>query len=269
MKMLNWVLVLTLAGTTTTALHAEQDQAVKAAKEVYDHYQGAVIWVSAVLKVEMAGRSQEKKMEAFGTIITKDGLTVVSYAMLDPISLYASFATAKQRKSLPKSQFSDVKMRLADGTEVPARLLLKDPDLDLGFLAPDPDAENAPKTFPHVTLDKTTKAQILDPLIVLTRLGKSFDEEACVDFTRVSAIVKKPRLFYVDRPHASGGGIGTPVFTTDGKVLGISLMRKGRKKRSLSSMLGGDFSTVILPCEDVLDIAQQAKKAASTQKAKT
>lgn len=261
------VLTLALVAMATAPIRAD-DQAVKAAKQVYEKHQEAVIWISAVLKVEMSGRSQEKKMEAFGTIIDKNGLTVMSYAMLDPISLYASMATAKQRKALPKSQFSDVKMRLADGTEIPARLVLKDPDLDLAFVVPEPDAKEAPKTFPHVTLDKTVKAEVLDRLIVLTRLGKSFDEQPCIDFTRVSAIVKKPRLFYVDRPHASGGGIGTPVFTTEGKVLGISVMRKGPKSRSLSSMLGGDFSTIILPCDDVLEIAQQASKAASTQKAK-
>ncbi|MBN1341095.1 MAG: trypsin-like peptidase domain-containing protein [Phycisphaerae bacterium] len=252
------VVCLLFTGLGTSA-SADEAADARTGREILAKYQDAVIWISAVLKVDFGGRSRERKMEVYGTIIDPNGLTVVSYSMLDPISLLSSSMLGKD-KDMPKAQFSDVKMELPDGTEVPVSVVLKDPDLDLAFLVPEvKEGEKLPK-LTHIKLDTDAKAQVLDRLIILTRLGKAFDRQPCIDFTRLSAIVKKPRTFYVDSPYVMGSGVGTPVFTTEGKVLGISVMRKGPKSGGVSGGGAGDFSTVILPSEDVLEIAQQAMK---------
>ena len=53
-----------------------------------------------------------------------------------PSQLTLTTATA----SIPEivsSEFKEVKLRLANGKEVPARFVLKDADLDLAFMAPE------------------------------------------------------------------------------------------------------------------------------------
>lgn len=254
--------LLVVCGIRGTALADEAAEA-QTAKEILKKHQDAVIWVSAVLKTQMTGmgvqfgHGQEKKVEALGTIIDPSGLTVVSYSMLDMMSMFAVSMDGEQKEIGSKSQFSDVKMRLADGTEIPAKLVLRDPDLDLAFLFPEKKEGEKLPIFSSIKLETAPKAEVLDKLITLARLGKALDCQPLVAVSRISAVVKKPRTFYVISEMT---GLGTPVFTLNGKVLGISLMRKAPKSAGMAAMMAGGISPVILPAEDVTEIAQQALK---------
>ena len=74
---------------------------------------------------------------------------------------------------------------------------------------------------------------------------------------RVSSVVTKPRTFYVI--HGGTAGMGTPVFTSDCKLLGISLMRTGGQSQGLSAMMsGGAMTPVVLPAEDIRELVAQA-----------
>ena len=78
-----------------------------------------VVWVRAVVRIEVSagGRSfpaQEQKLETLGTIVGKDGLTVVSNSMIDP--------TASIRKQMRSPtarvnvEFEEVRILLDDGS---------------------------------------------------------------------------------------------------------------------------------------------------------
>jgi S1-C subfamily serine protease len=67
---------------------------------------------------------------------------------------------------------------------------------------------------------------------------------------QVNVLVKKPREFI----RASSGGIGTPTFNLDGKLVGIGVVRTSKERRSLA---------VLLPAADVEEIADQARAAAT------
>jgi S1-C subfamily serine protease len=54
--------------------------------------------------------------------------------------------------------------------------------------------------------------------------------------------------------------LGTPTFTVDGKVLGIAALRVSPNLGSQVGGMGSGVTAVILPAEDVLEIAQQALK---------
>ena len=75
---------------------------------------------------------QEQKLEALGTIIAEDGLTVLSLSRVDPT------ATLLSRIRTPGGSvnvnYTEVLLLMQDGTEVPAKLLLKDTDLDLSLI---------------------------------------------------------------------------------------------------------------------------------------
>jgi hypothetical protein len=241
-----------------------------AARQVFDKHQGSVVWVSAIMKMRAGGRfaamfdRQEQKVDAVGTVIHESGLTVLSYSMLDPTAmLNAMMASAGgmvgEEKIEFKSELSGVKIRLADGTELPAKLILKDDDLDLAFVMPTEKG----KKIPHLDLgaratSDAQKVKALDPVINIWRLGQSLDRQAAVGVGRVAAVVNKPRTFYV----CSGvESVGTPTFLADGTPLGILVFRKQGAEMSLRSMMssGNDrMPTVVVPAADVLEVAQQA-----------
>ncbi len=264
---------LFLVLSTVGSLRAEEAN-VAAAREILNKHQDAVIWVSAIMKSQMTGmgiafgHGQEEKVRALGTVIDPSGLTVVSLTMLNPMGMFQDlFSSAGDDEGQMdfKASFSDIKMRLADGTEVPAKLVLKDPDLDMAFLVPEEgEGETSPK-FVSLDLKESSEAGVLDELVLIGRLGSALDRRPSVGLARVAAVVTKPRTFYVvEVPEHQG--LGTPVFTQDGKVLGITLMRKGPAlEGGLNAMMSGAIATVIVPAGDVLEIAAQALKSGAEE----
>jgi hypothetical protein len=203
--------------------------------------------VSAVLKVQVPGRSDfEQKTQMLGTVIHPSGLTVVSLAEIDPLSMNSS--------TKAKVKMSDVKFRLANNKEIPAKLVLKDPDLDLGFLMPvKEDGKEMPK-LTWVNLEELPLPEILDDVVIITRLDKSLDRQPSVNLGCISAVVQKPRTFLCFET-VGQGGMGVPAFRLDGKAFGICVLRKPPPNSQVRSL-----SSIILPGEDVMEIAQQVLK---------
>ncbi len=265
------LLVLGL-GIFVPAQEAEQTvpvDPVEVARRIFSDHQDAVVWISAVVKIQMTsggaqlGPAQEFKIESIGTMISPDGLTVSSYSMMDPMGKmpnYSFSSDGEETRVRASSVFSDVKFRLSDGTEVPARMILKDPDLDLAYLLPQPVEDEPLPEFRHLDLSHSPEAALGDQLIVLGRLGRSLNRQPTVILSRISAVVNKPRKLYVDdRPM---GGLGTPVFTVDGRVLGITVLRRAPETGTVNVMAYGNVSIVVIPAEDVVEIGMQALQKA-------
>ncbi|MBI5722662.1 MAG: trypsin-like peptidase domain-containing protein [Planctomycetes bacterium] len=216
---------------------------VESAKSIMKDKQESVVWITGVGKI-LATKGgvevgkQEVKIEALGTIVDKSGMAVVAYSHVDQTSV----RDAGQMQLT--NDISDVKMRLPDGTELPASIVMKDLDLDLAFIRPDADDETVKKTkFTPIDLSDAGTAGILDEVVVLSRLGKNMNNEPVVSLRRIASIVNKPRKYYIPAGDVSGG---LPMFASDGKILGISVFRK------IAGMMA------ILPAKDVLEIAKQA-----------
>ena len=80
------------------------------------------------MKVEISANgkyaSQEQKLEALGTVIADDGLTILPLSTVDPRN------SPRLRSGL--LVVATLKCSLGpDGTEIPAEILLQDADLDL------------------------------------------------------------------------------------------------------------------------------------------
>ena len=252
------------------------DAPADAARAVFKKHQDAVVWVSAVIKTRGGGPlaaamgQQEQKVEALGTVIHESGLTVVSHTNIDPTalmnSLYGEIKIPGQEGKIEfKSELSAVRLRLADGTEIPAKLVMTDEDLDLAFILP----TDKKKKLPFVDLAAARQSAgkelaVMDPLTVLGRLDQTLDRQPAVYPTRVNAVVKKPRTFYVCSDLQA---LGTPAFAADGRPVGIAVMRKHNAGRGAGGIMGttssGSMAVVIIPGQDVMEVAQQAlaKKA--------
>ena len=80
-------------------------------------------------------------------------------------------------------------------------------------------------------------------------------------------IIEKPRTFYLLGQSLWGYSLGAPVFTTDGKLIGIVLLRSAKTQTDqdsgfiFSNLNQAGMMPVILPASDIVDGAKQAREA--------
>ena len=282
-KRMVWMVAILVTVPAVPVLAQSDPVAVKA-KDLMTAYDKAIVHIEAVVKITATGGmpgmnmpDQEQKVKVLGTVIDRSGLTVVPF--LDPTAAMGSMKINAGGQTIElkfKGEVREVKFRLVDGTEVPARLVLTDDDLSLAFVAPEKplDAKTRAK-IAYVDLSKAApKAAVLDKIITLGRFGKTLNHTLNVMVGRIGAVVTKPRTFYV-----GAGSMGSPVFTAEGTLLGICTRRASKSSQSrtigLMSMLGAGPGAaagappVILPAADVKEIADQAKEELAKPKAKT
>ena len=245
---LSAALTLALGGACALGGSDTRDKA----RAVFEKNKDAVLWVTATIKIELSGAgsvlsSKETEVQALGTVIDDSGLTVVSYSALDPGAAYTGRTVKLQGENVKlsaKSEHSEVKINLADGKEIPAKIVLKDPDLDLAFVMPE-KADTKLGVTP-VKLGKTPAVKTLDELVCLGRMPKAMDQTPQAALSELTGVIKKPRTLLM-----GGRTLGGPVFTLDGQVLGITT---GYKNDPTTDQM----SLVILPAEDVAEVAKQA-----------
>jgi hypothetical protein len=149
------------------------------------------------------------------------------------------------------ADFKEVKLRTADGKEVPARFVLKDLDLDLAFMAP--ETAEPGREYPHVDLTQTAEGAVLGKYYYVSRASKNLQRVPLVRGTEVMGIVEKPRRFLLMTEQS----VAAPVFEPQGRVLGITLQPFAN---------GRPAGLVLLPAADIADMAKQAAAAQAQTK---
>lgn len=231
----------------------------ESARKIAEANGDAVVTVQLVIETRMSfggeSEKEERKVSAPGVVIDPSGLVVSSLSEIDPTKVLTAFMPDEAESSF-SSEVVEVKIRLADGTEEPANVVLRDRDLDLAFLRP----KKAPgQPMKCVDLSQAASPQLMDELVVLQRLGPSAGRSLSARVERVQAVVTKPRTFYV----VDGDRFGCPVFAADGKPVGILVMRTGQpdsRSTGLFSM-ADDVLVTVLPCATIAKAAQHAKDA--------
>ena len=250
---------LTAAVLLPAVARGEEPRARDAARAAVARSAPALVTVRMTLKTRYVhegreGQEYERTLEVQGTVIAPDGLTVVSDLSTDPESLFPPGADAQV-----ETEASDVKLLLPAGEEVPARFVLRDPDLDLAFLAP--VAPRAP--MPFLKLEKGGVPGQLDELLVLTQLGPALGREVAVQVGLVRAVVKRPRLFLVPALVEAHRAVGGPVLDTRGRPIGLVVFRRppgGGGRESFREQVAA-IQPVVLTAADLLDVAAQAAAA--------
>ncbi|MCB1098017.1 MAG: trypsin-like peptidase domain-containing protein [Verrucomicrobiae bacterium] len=199
---------------------------------ILDKFQDSIVSLLAV--TESRGRTQE--VRSVGVVIGGDGLVVTS-------------------RSAAGSDLKEVKIILADGSEVAATVVLDDPDLDLAYVrAKQEDVEAQGLTFTPVQPDgeehKPAALQLADPVIILTREAPAFFRQAKLIVTHVDSVVDLPRRYY-RTPQKQGGAAA---FNMAGELVGVYARRvSGEETRH----------RMILPMAHVYEGAERARKAIS------
>ncbi|ACB76847.1 serine protease [Opitutus terrae] len=243
---------LLCGGAFSPRTAAATAETAAAGRALAARYADAVVGVELVvtLKVKSGGQEmppREQRVEVNGVVIAPNGLTVTSLIEVDPQMAFESMRALQPGRpiELLGVDFKQVKLRLADGTEVPARFVLKDADLDLAFMAPeDATAEAGPRKFTHVDLATAADGAVLDRFFVVSRAAKVLQRTPLVQETTVIGIVEKPRRFYL----LSQNMLSTAVFDPKGAVLGVTLQHLANGRRS---------GMVVLPAADIAEIARQ------------
>ena len=240
-----------LFSSTNTDMIAKRSESVW--RELLKNNAECVTWVSVTAKVEMSvgGRSippQEQKLEALGTVIDENGLTVLSLNQVDPTANILS--RLRSPGASVNVNYTEVFILMQDGTEVAARFLLKDSDLDLAFVLPfqDDDSNSDDVIFSKVPemVKDDEYPMILDEVVSIGKLKQTLYRQSTLRRGSVNAVISKPRQYFVIENTIPG----TPVFDKKGKWLGVVVYK----------MFGSRPSEIVtLPSQDILEIAEQVR----------
>jgi Trypsin-like peptidase domain len=211
----------------------------------------AVVTVQGTTKVVVTqgGRevqNRDERVQGIATVLDPSGLAVMSLTMIDPSELMeATLARGRGGADISvTTEPSELHYRLDDGREVPARVVLRDKDLDLAFLRP-----LEPPPAPMRAVDGgTARPSPIDLVVVVQRLPEIAGWQATALFASVQAVVEKPRTFYI----LTGGAFGAPVFDTAGAFVGVIV-----RLRSESGD-GPTAAPIVLPAADIREVAKQA-----------
>jgi S1-C subfamily serine protease len=263
-KPILFALLLVLAGV---ALPCRADELGEKGREIFKKHQHAVVTVQVVLKITYSGaaKSSETRQELTGTVVDASGLTVLALSACDPSEMYQRMMSEQSSQYKLETEVTDLKILLNDGTELTSEIVLRDKDLDLAFIRP--------KTKPSspmaaVDLNQSAPAQLLDQVITLNRLNSAAGRAYAASVERISAVIQKPRTFYIPDSSMTSTTLGSPAFALDGKVVGVLVMRAISSKGGATRNYRDSMTSIILPAEDVLKAAKQAPEAKGGQEKK-
>ncbi len=253
-----WLSAVAL-GLSASMMQLAAGELADKGRAIFKQHQKAVVTVQIVLKTRFtmqgsAGQSGETRQDITGTVIDPSGLVVLSLTATDPSQIVQNAAGDDARFKI-ETELSDVKILLEDGNEIPAEVVLRDKDLDLAFARP-----KTPLTTPMPAIDFSDagKADILDDLISINRLGNAAGRAYAANVERISAIVQRPRMFYVPESSFTTTTLGAPAFNTDGKVLGLFVMRSTKGRSGGTPGISPDVvAGIIVPADAVLKAAKQ------------
>jgi hypothetical protein len=246
-----------LAGLT---MPSAADELAVNGREIFAKNQHAVVTVQEVLKMSPAGgaRSSESKQDLTGTVIDPSGLTVLALSACDPSEMYQRMMGEDYSRSRLDTEITDMKILLNDGTELPAEIVLRDKDLDLAFIRP---KVKPAVPMAAVDLSKSAPAQLLDQVITLNRLNSAAGRSYAASVERISAVIEKPRKFYIPDSTQTSTGLGSPAFGLDGNLVGVLVMRSVSLRGGSSRNYRDNMTSIILPASDIAKAAKQAPEA--------
>ena len=208
------------------------------------------IVVNATISIQGQQRPpQEQKIRLNGTTISEDGVTVISNSRSDPMAQLGSRARKMPGLKID-IEVLESKIILNDGTEIPAKIVLKDQDLDLAFVKP----KEEKKGMAHVKLAADTKPELLDSVTGIMRLDMEANRTTIIKTGQIGGIIEKPRKYY----QGPSMNPGLPAFDSDGRCIGLFLRRMGTS--------GPTGSPAILPAEEILTAVKQIGQKGAEEK---
>lgn len=233
------------------------DAITKAGQGIIKNYADSIAHIEGTFKVTakipgMGSQKHDSTIDTLATIVNSSGLVVTSYSMLDAVYLTPSVEQMGQNGPMTiklSGEIGEIRIRYADGTKVPAKVVLKDPEMDLAFLMP------TEKISAQKGLDKapSAEADIFEQIIALKQASALAKYQPTLQIGRIAGILKKPQKLYITEDF----GAGLPVFSVGGKLLGISLTRG--EPQHYTQQGEPEAIPVVLPIKEVMSATKQIK----------
>lgn len=205
-------------------------------------------WGDAIVQVKLVTEinEYENKIETSATFIDKAGVAVMSLSSIDP-------GYSRHDADGSGSKVKDLKMVLADGSEIESEVILRDPDLDLVLIQP---VHRPRSALTWINLADTIRPEIMEPILVLSRMNENIGRSIMISAGRIQAVLKKPRLHYVTDLNSMLSGLAIPVFTVSGKLIGIMLLRTVKSETDISAEPFGGLTAmgnfpVVVPAQEI------------------
>lgn len=160
----------------------------------------------------------EHPIEVAGTVLSAEGLVVISASALDFLPGLSLDVPLKDEKLETEFERKQTRIRYADGREVAAQLLGRDAERDLAFLKPLVKR----KGLAYLSLDKThPRLTVASPALVVYSLTRLLHRRPAVAIRAVSAVAEhKGKLAVLDSSQLRL--LGCPVFDGTGRPVGIA-----------------------------------------------
>jgi hypothetical protein len=227
---------------------ARSDVLTQQIRETVNMWRDAVVTVKVVVEL----RNTERKMERLATVVDSSGILMMSLTSIDPTGL----------GFMPENieiKVKEVNIVTPGNEEIPAKIVLRDRDLDLAVIQP---FGMRGKPMTAVAINTHVTPEVMDQIVIISRLGSAANYTTMSSLCRISGIITKPRTLYVPDINISVNGLGTPVFTTDGELVGLMLLRTaGQQETSPADLMWGfgsfDIVPVIVPAEELARVLKE------------
>ncbi len=256
--------LIALAGSTvgSAGLAAGAQPGADEAERIYPEFIArfgpALVTVKMVLKVQFQGEEHDEEMELTGVMIEPTGLVLASNMEMG--GYYTMMGRLGGEVSATPT---DVKVLVGDDEEgAKARVLARDSDLDLAWIQIETPPE---KPYAFVDMADSVEPVIGQRLYEVNRMGKFYDRALLVAEGRLGGTTTRPRRLYM--PTGLYGGLGLPIFTASGKVVGVSINQSPEPEDQEADSTGmfADFgiaSGPVLPAAEVIKATQRSKEHA-------
>jgi S1-C subfamily serine protease len=227
----------------------------------------ALVTIRFVLKIKMGGAmggmDQESETEITGVVIDPKGVVLCAHSQLEGFVSMMRRMMGGMGGDLSATP-TDLKVLIGDDTEgVEAELLSHDTELDLAWIK----LKEAPSTpLTYVDFSSGIDVAAGQDILSVRRLDKFFGRTATVTSGRIAGKTDSPRKLLIP-DGGTAGALGLPVFTPDGKVVGVAVLQSPDEEDveanpmimlSRMSSMQDMMSGFILPAASVVKATRQA-----------
>jgi ABC-type proline/glycine betaine transport system substrate-binding protein len=264
MKALVLILVALTVSFAPADSRAQEETVEVKARKLLETHKGSLVVVTAkgLLKAKTSDDplpDREQQRRTLGITIGDDGLVVVSNSAIDAaVGLAGQQAQMNDKVVTIQSastEFGDVEISYGDTTLLRGRVVRQDVEADVAFILPDAAESKAlNKKFEKVDLSQfAATAEAADMVVGLSRSSAVYGYMPTLVMGRITGVFKGERTFFVTD---AGTAQGVPVFTLDGKPVGVTVVRiiEGQPSGVLGTLSAGSIQVMA-------NLAREAAKA--------
>jgi hypothetical protein len=224
------------------------------ARKLLEQHKSSLVVVTAkgMLKAKTTGEplpDRDQQRRTLGVTIGEDGLLVVSNSAIDSsVGLAGQQARIEEKSVTIQSaltEFSEVEISYGDSTLLKGKILRQDIEADVAFILPDQVAAKAAnKVFDRVDLSQfAATAEAADQVVGLSRSSAVYGYMPTLVMGRITGVFKGDRTFFVTD---AGTAQGIPIFTLDGKPVGVTVVRviEGKPSGVLGTLSAGSIQVM-------------------------